>query len=343
MIGSTSDVVSDALSSLSDDDQLALYVARDLDADTLSEDTALAADQAAAFLESLPDTPCSLGSGGDVTLVVADLTGDATLEDSAIADMQIYHDSGFGCNEGDDEGHFRAEIEVYDPGEIGVESVVITSSDTDALGGDGAHTLSQDNGSTRYVSQTSDSGATGVCVAFGEEVSYTITVTMADDSELTQTVTRNHPRVPEADTTVDGEETSNNIDDPDVLTTARPVYTWESPDEKLAQITDAPEGSVVKYTYEFSHVDGSSDQTSPLNNCGMESSGALYSVDSFMPTVDCDVAACAAASGVAAENVICRMNIQTFLVDEYDRYLGQAAGHFPVFCVDTNGDGDCGE
>lgn len=104
-------------------------------------------------------------------------------------------------------------------------------------------------------------------------------------------------------------------------------------------------------TYEFSHVAVAGPLAGgPLNSntypgCNsVNSSGslAMYSVDSFVPTVDCDIAACAASTGEPESNIICRMNIQTFLVDGYDRLLGQAAGHFPVFCVDTNEDGDCG-
>ncbi|MDO8519787.1 MAG: hypothetical protein Q7T11_06450, partial [Deltaproteobacteria bacterium] len=292
-----------------------------------------------AFLQTLPQdgNPCQFGSV-DITAVIADLTSDADLESPTISDAQIYHDSGFGCT---GTGHFRAEVDVYAPGTT-VSSVSIASSNTTSLGGDGVHALTADG--TRWVSQASAEGANGICVTFNSEVTYTITSNLANGSTLTDTVTRNHPNVPEADTTVNGEETSNDVQNPDVLTDKRPVYEWESPEEKLATITGAPAGSVVKYTYEFSHVNGSAGQTSPLTGCDMQSSGALYSVNNFMPTVDCDPEACATSSGVAADDIVCRMNIQTFLVDAYDRYLGQAAGHFPVFCVDTSSpaDGDCG-
>lgn len=98
----------------------------------------------------------------------------------------------------------------------------------------------------------------------------------------------------------------------------------------------------VKYTYEFAHVDTSAVQVSPASQCAQVSSGALYSVDSFNPTADCDVAACAASLGVSASNISCRMNIQSYLVDKNDKILGQAAGHFRFFCVDTSDDGNCG-
>jgi len=332
---------------LGDNSQVVLYTQRDLSGADFAADTPLAPDQAAAFLQSLPldDTDpgsdvCSFGNNVDVTGIVAELTGDADLAQPAIADVQIYNDSGFGCTSGDPPtlGHFRAEVDVYAPG-VAVESVTVDSTDATALGGDGTETLSPQG--NRWVSSTD-----GVCVTLSQDVTYTITATLTAGDPVTTTVTRNHPLVPEADTTVDGLPTSNDAFNPDIFIVSRPVYSWESPEVKLAEIPDAPAGSVVKYTYEFSHVAISGSPSGPLAGCNaVNSSGslAMYSVDSFIPTVDCDIAACALSSSVAESDIICRLNIQTFLVDDFDRLLGQAAGHFPVFCVDTNGDGDCGE
>jgi hypothetical protein len=63
----------------------------------------------------------------------------------------------------------------------------------------------------------------------------------------------------------------------------------------------------------------------------------------FIADIDCDTAACATTSGAPESSLACRTNIQTFLVDENDRFLGQAAGNFRSYCYDSNGDGDCGE
>lgn len=332
---------------LDDNSQVVLYTQRDLSGADFAADTPLAPDQAAAFLQSLPldDTNpgsdvCSFGNNVDVTGIVAELTGAADLAQPAIADVQIYHDMGFGCTAGDPPtlGHFRAEVDVYAPG-VAVESVTVDSTEATALGGDGTEALSPQG--NRWMSNTD-----GVCVNLGQDVTYTITATLSAGDPVTTTVTRNHPLVPEASTTVNGSPTSNDANNPDVFIVSRPVYTWESPEDMLASIPDAPAGSAVKYTYEFSHVAITGSPSGPLAGCNAVNSGgslAMYSVDSFIPTVDCDIAACAVSSGEAESNIVCRLNIQTFLVDEYDRLLGQAAGHFPVYCVDTNGDGDCGE
>jgi hypothetical protein len=204
----------------------------------------------------------------------------------------------------------------------------------------------------RYVSNTD-----GVCVALGAAVTYTITINFSDGSTATRNVERLHPRIPEADSRVlvDGAFVpgSGDSSSPTVVDTARPLYQWTSPaDMKTAIINDAANTAVssdlaasaarVKYTYEFSHVDLTATPVSPAPACASVSSGRLYAVDSFIPTVDCDVATCATALGIDASDVACRMNIQSFYVDRRDKILGQAAGHFRFFCVDTDGDDLCG-
>jgi hypothetical protein len=335
---------------LTGESQAALYTKRDLESDTFDADTPLDPDQAIAFLQTLPLVESDPNSkvGGfspnvDVTAIVSDLTDDPTLTTPAIADVQIYHDSGFNCDQQAGFGHFVADVEVYAPA-LAVVSVNVASSDSTALDGDGSVDLV--NFGNRWTSNTP-----GVCVTLGDPVTYFIEATLSDTSVISAQVDRNHPLVPEALTTVDGVPTSNDINNPDVFDVKRPLYSWEPPEVKLASIVDAPAGSTVKYTYEFSHVTKSGPLSGgPLNpdtypGCTVvfgAGSRALYSVDSFLPTVDCDTAACAASTGEAESNVICRINIQTFLVDPYDRILGQAAGRFAGFCVDDNANGDCG-
>lgn len=351
LLGGVEDKFGDAIGAPEDmegDSQVALYTKRDLVGTAFAADTPLAPDQAVAFLQTLPFDAANpatdvggFGNNVDVTGIVADLTDAAALANPAIADVQIYHNSGFGCGAG--LGHFMADVDVYAPG-LAVTGVTVTSTDAAALGGDGTESLAPSG--NRWASNTN-----GVCVDLGTPVTYTVEATLSNASTVSTTVQRNHPSVAEASTTVDGAATSNDANNPDILTVKRPLYTWQSPDAMLAAIVDAPAGSQVKYTYEFSHVAVAGPLAgAPLNantypGCNsVNSSGslAMYSVDSFVPTVDCDIAACAASTGEPESNIICRMNIQTFLVDGYDRLLGQAAGHFPVFCVDTNEDGDCG-
>lgn len=348
MLGGVEDKFDEAVGAPEDmdsDSQAALYTKRDLSATTFDANTPLAPDQAVAFLQTLPkdDTNPNSEVGGfsnnvDVTAIVADLTGDVTLDTPKIADVQIYHNSGFSCDQGAGLGHFMADVDVYAPG-LTVTDVTVDSTDATALGGDGTETLSQMG--NRWRSDTN-----AVCVQLGADVTYTVTATLSDASTVSTTVTRNHPLVPEANTTVAGGPASSDMNNPNVLTDKRPVYSWTT-----SGLTGAPTGSQVKYTYEFSHIALTGALSGgPLNSdtypgCNaVNSSGSLtmYTVDSFMPTVDCDVAACAASTGEPVNNIACRINIQTYLVDEYDRLLGQSAGNFTYFCVDLDGDGVCG-
>lgn len=96
----------------------------------------------------------------------------------------------------------------------------------------------------------------------------------------------------------------------------------------------------MKYTDEFSHVDKTATQTAPLSSCdSVNAAGSQVhnEVDSFFPAV-----AGATKIGINAENVICRKKIETFLMNKSDHFFEQAAGHFPVFCADPDGDGNCG-
>lgn len=316
----------DSTENLTNNDLIALVIKRNLSSSTLAGSTLLDADQALAFIESL-----NLGNGtvcagnAKVRNVVAGLTLNSLMTTTAIENVEIFQDSGFGCDENAGQGHFRGEVKVYTPSESSLDVVSVNIS-----GGTINHNETTPQGD-RYVFNTN-----AECVTLGASVTYTVTATFDDASTATTTVVRSHNRVPEASTTVDGNVPSNDVNNPDVLTSKRPLYVWEAPADKLASITGAPAGSEVKYTYEFSHASGGG----PLGACQGVQSGRLYSTSSFLPTVDCDIAACAVASSTPEANIVCRMNIQTFLVQD-GKILGQAAGHFPVFCVDTNDDGLC--
>ncbi|HHJ13608.1 MAG TPA: hypothetical protein ENJ79_04425 [Gammaproteobacteria bacterium] len=318
-------------------DQLILYAKRGLG--SVTADTTLQPDQAIPFLlaavEANNGNGCAL-SPDILTSVVSDLTGDTTLAAPHIADVEIYHDSGFGCNEGAGEGHFRASVKVFAPG-LTVNSVEVTSTDTTALSGnDGNESLTLQGNA--WIAQTD-----GVCVTLGTPVTYTITATLSDNSTVSATVDRNHPLIPQATAQVGGANASTDSANPDIVRDLRPVYSWDDPDVMLANITNAPAGSAVKYQYEFAHVDITDNPVAPLAACDQVPYGPMYAVNHFLPTADCDPAACATAAAKTAANIACRINIQTFLVDGADKLLGQAAGNFTFFCVDSNGDGICGD
>ena len=297
---------------------------------------------------------CEIGSELDLNGLIADLTDLSSLAEPSISAYEIYHNSGFGCNEGDGEGHFVAEIRVYSASKE-ISDVTISSSDSSALDGTGNATLNSEG--DRYTSNEE-----GYCVALGTEVTYTVTANFTDSSSATTTIDRNHPRVPEASSEVLVDEVfisgSDQASDPTVVDTRRPLYQWTSPEEMLDAIIDdsanadiqtslSEDTLAVKYTYEFAHVNLNQEPVSPINSqdypsCAMVNTGALYAVDSFLPTEDCAVEACAEELGESPENIACRMNIQSYLVDQFNNLLGQAAGHFRFFCVDTDDDGECG-
>lgn len=329
---------------IDDDTTVAYYTQHDLESADLAADTELTADQAVSFIQTLSNENCAFSGGVDLTEVIAELTGADELAEPTIADVEIYNDSGFGCN-GQGQGHFIGNVDLFIPNNtVTATSVVITSTDTAALGGDATIALTASN-QTRFVSQADPNitPSPADCVTIDEEVTYTITATFSDSTTATETVTRTHPQTPEAIISVNGVAITSG-DTIAVATEMRPVIGWTPPDEALAAIPTAPEGSQVKYTYELSHMNTDTGNFNNRTGCAFVSSGtALYSTDSVIPTIDCDVDACAAADGTTANKIACRINIQTYLVDENDMLLSQGAGAFRRYCVDTNGDTDCGE
>lgn len=335
--------------------QLALYTMRTLDPTTFTATTELDADQALALIQTLGNNQCQFTAQLDLFGFVAQLLTKPALALPAIATADIYHNSGFGCNEGAGKGHFAANVKVNRKNKI-ITSVTIASNDSDTtvLGGDAIETLSA--GAVSLFS-TYSSNDNGICVNLGKEVSYTVTANFSDATSVSTSVERNHPRIPEASSKVYVGDAfvagSNDSAHPTVVAVSRPLYQWEAPDVLFARIAnDTVNASVktalldsdyeVKYTYEFAHVNTAASPVSPAGQCEQIASGPLYSVDSFNPTKDCNVEACATALGVAPADISCRMNIQSYLVDKNDKILGQAAGHFRFFCVDTDEDGNCG-
>ena len=364
----------------SDKQMMALFSLRQLRSYNLNADSTLDADQALSFLQYVGNTsgdgsvsgdggatgPAPDGDGGNIgpsgpppgnkvakratppnelqmcqmssnTLIaaVASLVNDPTLTQPAIADAQIFHDSGHGCDQNSGLGHFRAEISIY-PGNTSVSSVNVSSTDTSALGGDGNIAITEQFGGNYRTSMPNE------CVTLDKPVTYTVTATMADGSSVSQTYDRTHPLVHETQARYNSEDMSRDHASATPVGEYRPTITWDSTADMLARITTAPAGSQVKYSYEFSYVDTSVQQIGPVSQCDtITSGGALYAVDSFMPTVDCNPAACATTSGISQANLQCRIYIDTYLVDGADRILGQSAGNFTYYCVDENNDGQC--
>lgn len=314
---------------LSGNDAVVLYTRGDLSSSTFSADTELITTQVITFIQhitSYEDDP----ENADIVGMIADLTNDSSLAEPLISDVKIYHDSSEPCSS-QGKGRFVGEARLYLPIPVGEASVTIS-------GGEFGN-ISLTNEGNKWVAPTDK------CVSFGVERTYTITASFTAADSITQTATRNHPQISPPDVNFHNDTAvSGDYDSPSPITAKRPVFLWTSPDEALAAITNAPAGSSVKYTYEFAHIDKTDNPIAPLALCGAVNAGEkrLYNFDYFIPTVDCDVEACAALTGKTTSNIVCRIYIQTYLVDEYGGRLGTSAGDFTYFCFDVDGDGDCG-
>jgi len=306
---------------LETNDMIALNVKRTLSSSTFNADTALEGDQVLAFIESLNPGPMpgQVCAGNiNLTNVLKQLTEASELASPAIAQVMVYGER-MTCPEATVTG----EVQVYIPEGSSVNVMSATLS-----GGSLASPIVgslQGNNRYRFDDPTA-------CASFGVDATYTITVNLSSGGPLTQTVERNHPDVTQATVSVDGVPTSDSATVPTDYNVPYPLFTWENPADMLAGITDAPPNSAVKYTYEFSYIDPTDTVVAPLTACPQVAVGALYSVSSMLPSTECDPEACAAlAPGHNASDIVCRLYIQTVLVDESDNYLEVAAGEFATY------------
>lgn len=356
-------------------DQLGLFFKRDLTDDLFDSSTELQIDQAMAFTQQLLPTPCEAGAF-DVVSFVSDLTGSATVSAPSIVDKQIYNDNMVSCLGGT--GHLVVEIQVYATGGVTVNGVTLTDDGTKSL------TRESTNGPfsrwRRNVQQGDNDFSTSFdCVPLPSDPEYTIAVDLEGASDISEMVTAHHRLVPEASISfldADGNETPLENNQVTPTDSRRPIFKWSpapgTPDSSV--ITDSPEGSELKFTFELSHVIPQATLNSwfgsgnvnegPLSNCTIGGSDQrLMDQNYFIADSDCDLVACLAilqssptitfpnnsnqqvtknTSEIQESDIVCRTNIGTFLVDENDRQLGSAAGNSRYYCYDSNDDGDCG-
>ena len=321
-----------------------------LSSTTFTSTSSLNPGQGLMFLVSLPTTLCNFDGG--LAQMAASLrsliAGGAPPTAPKIEAVEIYASEGFGCTD-PGEGAFNATVYFSTSnGSETPDSATITSSDATALKGTGV-TLSCSN--SRCSHAAGDGATSGYCVTHDSNVSYTITINLSSGSDVV-TTTRTHPEVSETFSQYNGTALPNvSAANPTAIDEQLPMFSWTAPDTKLAEIASnnptngVPTGSKIKYTYEWSYCNTAASCGSPLTglSCQTESAGTtLYAVDYFIPTKQCDPAACAAENGLSASGVACRINLQTYLVDEFDSILGQAAGNFRNYCYDSDGDGSCG-
>jgi len=351
-------------SGLSNAEQIALFTKRNLASASFTADTPLDMDQAAAFIQLLGANQADIENGNvqcgqalnniDFYSMIASVTGNSALDDPRVSEMQAYNVSAGGCSAGF--VPLSAEVYVYQAGKT-VSSVVLDSSEASSFPNGGTLTLSLDG--QRWRSNPFGGGS-DFCVKATTQQTITATVTFSDSSTVTESVERNFPVIEEPDSEfmVDGsfvDASSSSINSPVVVDDYRPLYRWTDPDTLFTQTANRSDNTTVKsalqtayadgkakikYTYEMSHMTPSS--MGPESACSSVEDHRLYDVNSFIPTIDCEVNTCAASLAVSVDQVRCRYYVQAFLVDESDNILAQAAGNFRFFCVDKDGDGDCG-
>ncbi|QQR80130.1 MAG: hypothetical protein IPJ69_12490 [Deltaproteobacteria bacterium] len=285
--------------------------------------------------------------------------GSEVTASSEVIDAQIYHNSMGSCP---GQGHLQANVRVYAATGLTTSGVVLS-------GGTSPVTLSAGPvvGDISTWTITGDS-----CVTLPSDVDYTVTATMSNASTVTLSKTVPHRSVDEAAISLvaaDGTETPFSSSSPVYkVPVARPTFKWTpAPGTPTSDSVngDVPENTKVKFIFELAYT-FSSDflaghsgaSVSPINYCGTGGSGnKLMDKNYFVSDTDCDIAACLASiqehatvslntgdvstSGIETTDIVCRTNIQTFLVDDLDNIIGQAAGNFRNYCVDADGDEEC--
>lgn len=347
---------------IADADSVAAYVKRDLTSSTFDSTTPLEMDQALAFVQTLFQTDCN-DSNFDFIKFANALGGSAVTASSEVIDARIYHNSMAPCS-GGTPGHLQGTVRVYAAEGLTTTGVVLS-------GGDSPIIL---EASGPVVGNISTWQVTGDhCIALPSDVDYTVTATMTDTSTVTLNKTVPHRSVHEANISlVDAEGTVTQLANGSTnkVPVARPTFKWSpTPGTPTTEALDGgsvPDGTKIKFIFELAYsftsdfLSAHSATSSPISTCGTGGSGnKLMDKNYFVSDTDCDIAACVAAlhsagtvhlssgdistSAITSTDVICRTNIQTFLVDDQDNIIGQAAGNFRNYCLDAGGDGNCDE
>jgi hypothetical protein len=266
----------------------------------------------------LPESQ-TLAYANNLAKIVANMSNKMSLTSkNFISDYVLFSDSGFGCK-----GigtHLRANISTYTQNGVKLKSVLITSSEKGDLNG---------TGSFYFADIHSNFGAAhkdGICVTINKDINYTIVATFDDNTTDSIKISTRHYGVPESANTYKGQKVSNDPNNPtDTKGVIRPLFTWDNPVVVKSKIVGAPLLSKVVYTYELWHTTQTNPNSIVSNSCGKDETHRFYRTSAFIPSVDCNTS-CASNS-----DIICRVNIQTFLLDKFNKPIGQAAGGFTYF------------
>jgi hypothetical protein len=347
-------VLNTALTSSTDIPDAALggiYISRGT-LSSLSSSSSLEADQALLLLQAIAPSNQQCQVPLNYLGIAAELTGNTALTTTpSFDDIEVYHQR-LQCG---NNGSLEARVKLYLPQATTVSGVTISANGLkDQFGADltSALSLTIDNfpsaGTSNWILS---GGPTQACLVFGQTYTFTITADLST-GPITTTVTRTPVDVPEAQITLmakDYSETSvvfsqNSTGQPDnpiklsaSLSTERPVFKWSpAPGEDAAAAINAPAGTQIKYLYDVSHFDitHGGPENRDLVNCPVVQNidGKFFDKDYILSPIDCDVDRCNAAEPDVPH--VCRIHVQTVLVDENNRILGWSAGADLYYCIE---------
>jgi hypothetical protein len=338
---------------LSDSEVLAIYASNGA-LSRLSATARVTVDQALLLLQIVSPENQRCHAPLNYVGIIAELTGNATLATTpAFADIELYHQR-LQCPE----GSLETRVKVYAPQGTDVSNITIFSAGLkDQNGVDIASSVSltydtyPSPGTSNWMLS---GGSTQVCLAFGLTYTFTISAGLSTGATLTTTVSRAIVDVPEARITLiakDYAETGvvfsqSSTGQPNspikltaALSTERPIFKWSpDPGDAAAIIPTAPAGAKIKYLYDVSHFamepgGGGGPENRDFTNCQVaQANNKFFDKDYILSPIDCDVDACNAA--LPDKLHVCRIHVQTVLVDEADRTLGWSAGADLYYCIE---------
>jgi hypothetical protein len=330
---------SNSMASLSDKEQAMMLIQRDLKGANISDSTELSLEQVIAYMYSYPSSSqvCNIDVGDLFDKLHRLKTDFAVIP--MITKADIWNSNYDSCPT-----YFEARIKLFNATK-NISSVEVETNSTTDLGSTHKIQLIKDGNDETWVYNIHHNTGTQ-CLNSEVPVRYTVIANYSDGTTATTTVDRTHYEVREAATyfkdlrssahTAPTPMAHENINSPITISSSRPAFSWDSPTDILAGMSSVPSDYKIKYTYEFSHVDKTDSPISPLSKCeavgSSHSIDRLYSVNGFLLAKECNPTACASKyAGKSASNIVCRINVQTYLLDGSDSVVSQAAGRFSYF------------
>lgn len=340
-----------------DNAMLGLYANRG-DLTSLSSSTRLNPGQAINMVQAMLPSNQQCQGGVNYTGLVSDLVGNTTIKTTpSFADIEVYHQMLPNCVNG---SSLEVRAKVYVPQGVTVSSVTVSAPGLQYQNGTPAANaaLVNDTFPSYGTSNWRWTGGQGpnnaaICLAFNQSYTFTITANLSAGGPLTTTVTRKVLNIPEASITLIAKDftestttfTQASTGQPtapikltSALSTQRPLFKWlPAPGAQSAVAIGAPAGTKIKYLYDVTHfrinpLGGGGPETADFVNCpGQQNNTRFYEKDFILSPIECDVNKCNAA--VQSAPHVCRLHVQTVLVDEYDRTLGWSAGADMYYCI----------